>query len=249
MKIFTRLFIIILLSLGNFSFAQTDNVTTHYYQMSFGFSSFANDNIHKTVHNSKNTIFQYRYRIEGTRDYQLTFRASNANTKYTKEVDFISASTNLQLGNQWLFNINNKKKYGLYTNTSYLLNFFPNVDVNFLNWNLINSIGIAGRNDFFIANKPLTIEYQFPIFSFISSAKMKRFITQDETSNEKIFTSLGSINQILDVKLRAEYKMFNIKQFAAKSVLMIEATKIPQQSTDDLTYLGISLGVQINLLP
>lgn len=249
MKILPIILLLSLTSLGTFSFAQTNNATNHYYQLSLGFSSFANDNIHKTVHNSKNTIFHYRYKIEGTRDYQLTFRASNANTKYSKEVDFISASTNLQLGNQWLFSINNKKNYGLYTNTSYILNFFPNIDEDFLNWNLINSIGIAGRNNIFIANKPLTIEYQFPIFSSISSAKMKRFVTQDETSTEKIFTSLGSINQILDIKLRAEYKMFNIKQFAAKSVLMIEATKIPQQSKHDLTYLGISLGVQINLLP
>lgn len=243
MRKYKNIFGIVLFIFCLNSFGQESLSVERNYSLNSGISGIYYNGLHGKVQSSKVIDFSYRYSRLGRQKSIIGLDISNTNQPYHSEIEYVSASTNIDLNYQYLWQVKGNDAFsGIDLKSRYMLNFFPKLNEDYMNWNLITSIGYAAEYSIGIKNKPLQVRVDFPLLSMMAESKFKRIVSENNNSKEPTVFSLGTIANITDLNIEMSYPTFKIMNQCFNTNLEFNYSRYPSFQNQNLTIFRLMAG-------
>lgn len=122
----------------------------------------------------------YGYSFGKNLSHKFQFQVANSNREVEYELPYVTANTNIDITQEFNFNIYNKGKFqfkaGGFIGNSLSLNFFPIIDTENFIWENLMMTGISSQSNYTLDSKnKILFNFQIPIYSYFLSHRFDRF--------------------------------------------------------------------------
>lgn len=184
-------------------------------KLGFGYKEYKAGGHALTYHSGRYFHAGYGYSFGKNLSHKFQFQVSNSNREVQYELPYVTASTNLDVQQEFNFPILSIGKYSMqaggFIGNSFSLNFFPLIDNNNFIWENLMLTGISSRNSFITSTKgSLELNFQIPLFSYFLSHRFDRFTGEAPKTSlstwEIMDKQIGSINKLFKPTLELGYE-------------------------------------------
>lgn len=196
--------------------------------------------IHKNLmHSGRYFYVGYGINYGKKMNNHFQFQVANSNKEVHYDLPYVSASTSIDVSQEFNFPIYNGKKssfhFGPFIANSITLNFFPIIDNKNFIWENQTMTGISSRNSFKInGTSSVDLNFQLPLFSTFLSHRFNRLDRQapeSELSNWEVMDKqIGFVNRLFKPKFELGYTNKLFQSFNYSIVFQTELDLAKRQS-------------------
>ena len=213
------------------------------YSLNSGIAGLYYQGLHGKIQNSQVFNFDYRYEKIDDNISAIGLNISNTNKKVQREIEYTSASTQLEASYQYLWQ-REQCFHGLELQSNFIINFFPKLNTEFLYWNSMNSIRYSTRQILQIQERPLVVDFNISLFNYIAESRFKRIVSENEqTSKEPVYSHWGTFPSITNLDVCASYPVFKILNQQMNFDLTYKHAQFPSNNGQTLTIIQILGGL------